>query len=136
MIRPSILLASTLVGLAVGGAALAQDDRIEVDTASQHTRYGHQRVQATVQLSRPEFYAAREITQVVQTQDWDCPGGRYRIIRRVYRTADGQFVRSDPKVDPWAAVPDAGPLSEAFETVCPEEAAAAEASQDVPISSN
>ena len=98
------------------------DGQISVDRSSIKTRSGRRsgwrQVQATVQLATPQFYAAREVTQEVQTQDWDCPGRRYRIVLRVFRTADGQFVRSERDQGAWTAIPKEGPEQLAFETIC------------------
>jgi len=98
------------------------DGQVSVDRSSIKSRSGRRtgwrQVQATVQLANPHFYAAREVTQETQTQDWDCIGRRYRVVLRVFRTGDGQFVRSERKQGPWTAIPKEGPEQRAFETIC------------------
>ncbi|HEY0648292.1 hypothetical protein [Phenylobacterium sp.] len=37
-------------------------------------------------------------------QEWDCKTGRYRITRRVFRTADGAYVRTDVRPGAWIDV--------------------------------
>jgi hypothetical protein len=98
------------------------DGQVFIDQSSIRSRSGRKagwrQVQATVQLANPELYAAREITQEVQTQDWDCLGRRYRVILRVFRTAEGQFVRSERDRGAWMTIPKEGPEHRAFETIC------------------
>ena len=105
---------------------VVEDGQLSIDGASIMTRggwrAGWKQVQATVQLDRPVFYAAREITQEVQTQDWDCPGARYRVILRVFRTNDGAFVRSEREISPWMSVPKEGAERATFELLCPKAA--------------
>ena len=100
------------------------EGQVSVDAANVLTRggvrAGWKQVQATIQLDKPVTYAAREITQEVQTQDWDCPGSRYRIILRVFRTNDGAFVRSERDVTAWMSVPKVGPQRATFELLCPK----------------
>jgi hypothetical protein len=97
--------------------------QLSIDMAGIRTRGGSHRgwrqVQATVELARPLFYAAREITQEVQTQDWDCSKRRYRVVLRVFRTSNGEFVRSERSTGAWFNVPEKGPERRAFETICP-----------------
>ena len=100
------------------------DGVVSIDAANVLTRGGRRagwkQVEATVHLDKPVFYAALEITQEVQTQDWDCPGARYRVILRVFRTNDGAFVRSDRYISPWMSVPKQGAPRETFELLCPK----------------
>lgn len=37
-------------------------------------------------------------------QEWDCKAGRYRIVRRVFRTAEGAHVRTDVRAGAWIDV--------------------------------
>ena len=37
-------------------------------------------------------------------QEWDCKAGRYRITRRVFRTAEGAHVRTDVRAGAWIDV--------------------------------
>jgi hypothetical protein len=37
-------------------------------------------------------------------QEWDCKTGRYRITRRVFRTAEGAYVRTDVRAGAWVDV--------------------------------
>ena len=132
-----IFLASTLLlGVAPPAGAAPEPQSIDVGATMEGLvsidaanvlvrggqRAGWKQIQATVQLDKPVFYAAREITQEVQTQDWDCPRARYRVILRVFRTNDGAFVRSDRDVTPWMNVPKDGPQRTTFELLCPKAA--------------
>lgn len=119
--RQSFLVASTLAAFAFADVAAGQD--AQLDMSSVRVRYGTQRIEALKQLPKPEFYGAQEITQELQTQEWDCPARRFRIRLRVYMTSDGRFVRSERDEPPWSAAPTEGPEGQTFRTMCPVEAA-------------
>ena len=139
--RKSAALASMLLLWAASPASAAPapqpvdmgftaNGQVSVDAANVKTRSGRRtgwkQVQATVELNQPVHYAAREITREVQTQDWDCPDARYRVILRVFRTNDGGFVRSERKISSWMSVPKEGAGRATFELLCPKTAISSE----------
>lgn len=97
------------------------EGRLMIDKASQHDHHGHgyERVLATVELADPVAEAGRTLARADVTLDWDCARGRLRTVERIYRTAQGEYVRREPSGDDWRAVPLSGAERAAFELVCP-----------------
>lgn len=52
----------------------------------------------------PPAASAPSPERVDATQEWDCRRGRYRVTRRVFRTAEGVHVRTDIRAGGWIDV--------------------------------
>lgn len=122
----------TLSGVGVANAARQPDvidvaetaeGRLSIDQASVHDHHGHGwlRALSTIELVDPIADAGRMLTSVDQIQDWDCTGRRYRVVRRIFRTDDGQYVRSESGRGAWSPVGEGGAERKAFEFICPSE---------------
>ena len=88
------------------------------------THNHHSQVAGSLKLADPIADAGRVIDRVDVMQEWDCKTGRYRITRKTFRAADGQYVSSDPRNGPWTAVADKAPGSATLGRLCPGRAKA------------
>jgi hypothetical protein len=104
--------------------AAAVDDLIPVQGRGYaKVRKGHPQVAGSLKLADPIADAGRVIDRVDVMQEWDCKAGRYRITRKTFRAADGQYVRSDPRNGPWIPVVGKAPGAETLKRLCPKRAA-------------
>jgi hypothetical protein len=132
MIRPMRFACPVLVIALLAGAAQAQDYDAQIKAAaddlappqrkSASMHRGRPHVAGQVTLTEPIVDNGRTIDRVDIMQEWDCKTGRYRILRKTFRTSDGEYVHSDPRDTGWIATPDGAPGSETRKRVCPKTA--------------
>lgn len=105
------------------------EGQVLIDKASLHDHHSHgfQRATVSIRLAKPIGEAGQFLTDVEETQDWDCEARLHRVVQRIFRNSDGLFVRVERPPRAWSPVVTDGAAGKAFKLACPRGSEADEA---------